>query len=371
MVASIFALVLVAFGLFCLALQRFYSCVPVKELKRLAARGDHLAEALYRPVAYGESMRLLLWLLFGVSTTLGFVLFANSLVGVPAFIMIGLSLAAVIAIQSLRLTVRSARLAVTAAPALTWLLNYVHRPFAILAQLVNSRRDQDAHSGLYEKEDFVALLRQQQDQLDNRIAKRDLALLERVVQFDDHRAADLAQPMSRLHLVNVDEHLGPILLADLHKSKQDSFLVYQGTADNVVGTLFLRDALAAKEGGKVGDVMRAQLCFVHEDFSLRQVLNAFVRTGQFMLVVVNPFEEALGVISLSHFMVQLIGSHDDADDFTAYDNRTSVAAFKPKPVAVKPEVPEVTEPVEAAETEEASEGSQAESSSPEATEMVE
>ena len=161
--------------------------------------------------------------------------------------------------------------------------------------------------------------------------------------------------MSRVKLVKPDDHIGPVLLGELHASNQNSFLVYDGTPDRIVGTLFLRDAVAAKEGGKVRQHMHTRLCFVHEDFSLRQVLQAFAKTGQFMVVVVNAFEEPVGVITLEHLLTQLIGEQAE-DDFDAFENRAAVAAFKP----LQPEL--ATEEV-VAEAQD--------SSSPEVTEVVE
>jgi len=328
MASTIVGILLLAIGLIALALQRFYSSVPAKELKRLAARGDHLAAALYRPVAYGTSMRLLLWLLFAVGLTGGFLLIALGLIAPLAFVVIGLTMSGVVFLQSLRLTVRSARLAVQTAPVLTWMLLHVHVPFDLMAKSVNRIRRHAAHSGLYEKEDIVALLQQQKEQVDNRIAAHDLDLLTRAVQFDDQQAADIVVPMSRVKLVSIDDHIGPVLLGELHDSGQNSFLVYEDTPDHVVGTLFLRDAIQAKEGGHVRDLMHPRLCFVHEDFSLRQVLQAFTQTGQFMVVVINAFEEPLGVITLSHLLTQLVGERQ-TDDFDHYEDRQAVAAYQP------------------------------------------
>src|SRR5579859_292749 len=374
MIESIIALALVGLGLFALALQRFYSCVPAKELKRLASRGDHLAATLYRPVAYGESLRLLLWTIFGLSLTGGFVLLGDSLVGWVAYVGIGLTLMGVVGIQSLRLTVRSARVAGVAAPTLNWVLDHLHAPFSWVARTINRYRSHTVHSGLYEKEDLLALIRQQREQVDNRIAGHELELLERVAQFGEQQAADIVQPMSRLKLENVNDHIGPVLLGELHNSGQTSFLVYQDSADNVVGTLYLRDAVAAKEGGRVADLMRAQLCFVHEDFSLHQVLNAFVRTGQYMLVVVNSFEEAVGVVTLQHFMAELVGEQP-GDDFTAYDSRSAVAEFKPskhtEEVAAAESEPELELEPSPEEPDIEANDTQPKVSSPEQTEVVE
>ena len=329
MIASVLGLLLIVLGLFALVLQRFYSSIPAKELKRLAAREDPLAKALYRPVAYGASMRLLLWTVFCVGLAGGFFLIITSFVPVAAFVVVAVSVAAVVLLQSLRLTVRSAHLAVKVAPALHWLLVYVHRPFNAAAQSVNRFRSQSTHSGLYEKQDLLDLFEQQRAQADNRIAEHDLDLVTRAVRFDDRQAADIVLPMSRSRAVKIDDPIGPILLGELHESGQASFLVYDGTPDKVVGTLFLRNAMDAREGGKVGDIMQHRVAYVHEDFSLRQVLGAFVHTGQFVVVVINSFEEPVGIITLQHLLFQLMGSFNEAD-FDAYEDRKTVAAYQPE-----------------------------------------
>lgn len=338
----ILGVLLVGVALTALALQRFYSSIPAKELKRLAARGDHLAAALYQPVAYGPSMRILLWGLFCLGLSGGFLLLIYNTSPLLAFALVAVSVAAVVLIQSLRLTVNSAHFAVRAAPSLRWLLSYLHAPFDLLARLSGRFRTHVAHSGLYEKDDLLDLLAQQKDQPDNRINPRELELLARAARFDDRQAADVVLPMSRVKLVSLEDHIGPVLLGELHNSGQNSFLVYDGTPDRVMGTLFLRDAVAAKEGGRVRELMHPRLCFVHEDFSLRQVLQAFAKTGQFMVVVVNAFEEPVGVITLSHLLTQLLGDQD-ADDFDAFENRSAVAAYKPKPAEPEEPVAELSE----------------------------
>src|SRR6185295_17847173 len=113
MIVSIFGSLLLLIALLALALQRFYSCVPAKELKRLASRGDQLAAALYRPVAYGASMRLFVWVVFGLSMSCGLLMILSGLQMWAAFGVVLVSLSAVVWLQSLRLTVHSARLAVT------------------------------------------------------------------------------------------------------------------------------------------------------------------------------------------------------------------------------------------------------------------
>ncbi len=335
MITLSIGIVLILIGLLALALQRFYSSIPAKELKRLAARGDHLAEALYQPVAYGSSMRLLLWTVFCVSLTGGFVLIASELVSWAAFGLVLVTVVLMVLLQSVRLTVRRAHFAVRLAPALNWVLGYIHRPFDAAAGLSSRFRSHAAHSGLFEKEDVLNLLVQQSEQPDNRISSHDLDILLNAVQFDERHAADIVLPMSRTKPVSSNDHIGPVLLGELHDSGQNSFLVYEETPDRVVGTLLLRDAVRAREGGRVGDLMHPQVCYVHEDFTLRQVLQAFTHTGHFLVVVINSFEEPVGVITLGHLLTQLVGESSDTG-FDAFEDRAAVAAYKP----TVPSVPE-------------------------------
>jgi len=333
---------LLLFGLLALALQRFYSCVPAKELKRLATRGDHLAAALYRPVAYGASMRLFLWIVFGVSTAAGLLLLIDTLNSWALFAVVVTVLAAVVWLQSVRLTVHSAKLAVTLAPALHKAMQYAHPPLHAAAKALGNLKQHEPHSGLYEKSDLVALIKQQKEQLDNRISVAELELVEHATRFDDFKAADVVLPWAQVKLVSKEDSIGPILLGELHSSGQRSFLVYDSKPDHIVGTLFLRDAVRAKAGGKVSDLTHANVCYVHEDFNLRQVLGAFKTTGQFMVVVVNAFEEAVGVITLQHLLAQLIG--EVQEDFDAFEDRAAVAAFQPAPqLAEEPIVDEQPE----------------------------
>lgn len=350
MIVSIFGTLLLLFGLLALALQRFYSCVPAKELKRLASKGDHLAQSLYRPVAYGASMRLLLWLVFGLSTAGGLLVLIGVLSSPLLFLAMAFVLATVVWLQSVRLTVHSAKLAVTVAPVLHKAMQYAHPPLHVLARLVGNWRNHEPHSGLYEKSDLVALIKQQKEQVDNRISLAELELVEHAARFDDFKAADVVLPWAQVKLVSKEDSIGPILLGELHNSGQRSFLVYDGKPEHIVGTLFLRDAVRARAGGKVVDLMHSNVCFVHEDFSLRQVLGAFKTTGQFMVVVVNPFEEAVGVITLQHLLAQLVG--DVADEFDAFEDRAAVAAYKPQlqpveePIVDEQPVQEVPSPDE-------------------------
>jgi CBS domain containing-hemolysin-like protein len=330
MINIIGGIALIVLGLLALTLQRLYSFIPAKELKRLARKGDHLAKALYRPVAYGASLRVFLWLIVGVFLSAGSLMLLDHMPIYFDFGFLGaLMIISLVWIPSTQLTVHKAQMASVIAPMLVKILFYTHRPLGAVADFVGRYRDLSSHSKLYEKQDLVALLAQQKEQIDNRIRAEEIELAERALVFTDKQAAELVRSRKDVMLVNADDTIGPVLLDQLHKSGQSSFLVYKDKKESIIGSLSLRDAIAAKKDGRVFDLIRNDITYASEDFTLRQVFTALRKTDQYVAVVVNKFEEFVGVITFEDLIRELLGE-PEREAVEHYDNRAEVAAYKPK-----------------------------------------
>lgn len=365
MTSIIIGSLLIVLALVMVALQRFYSSVPARELKRLTRRGDHLAAALYRPVAFGASMRALVWATVTITLAIGFLLIIPQIHPVLGFVVLVTVLAlAFVWLPSLRLTISMARFAAKLSPLLTAVVSFLYPLLNRITTLVNNSRDFYHHSKLYEKDDLTDLLKRQKEQADNRISLQELELAERALHFSDRHAADIVQPRKSTFLVNADDSIGPIVLDQLHQSGQSSFLVYKDEPENIIGVLRMRDAIDAKHGGQVMDLMRNDVCFVHEDFSLRQVLTAFQQTGQHTLVVINTFEEFVGVITFRQLLQELVG--EAATDDENYENRSLIANFKARRQAREQEAAQAA----AAEQDSPEPTEETEQTSPEATGVV-
>src|SRR3989344_9681092 len=74
----IFILLLAFLTLTGISLYKTYHHIALKELKRRAGNGDDLAKLLYRTVGYGPSLRVLLWIIIGLSASGFFVLLDRS-----------------------------------------------------------------------------------------------------------------------------------------------------------------------------------------------------------------------------------------------------------------------------------------------------
>lgn len=360
MIGIISGTLLIAIAILALVLQRLYSSVPARELKRLAARGDHLAKALYRPVAYGASLRVFLWFVAGVSLSAGLLLVLPHLNAIFGFLLLTVVMAITFVwVPSMQLTVHAAQFAAFLAPGVVKVLYYAHAPFDIAANFAGRYRELPRHTRLYEKQDVLELLERQEAQVDNRLLKEELELARQALSFDEKQADQVVQQRDTANLVDADETIGPVLLDKLHKSGQSSFLVYKDEKDNIIGSLAMRDAVAAKQGGRVFDLVHSDLTFINEDFTLRQVLSAFQKTGHNVGVVINKFEEFIGVVTLDDIIKELVGEPSE-QAVGNYEDKVAVANYEPKK-----DQPQTTDEEPNLETIEE------EPTSPEATEVVE
>jgi CBS domain containing-hemolysin-like protein len=318
-------LALLALGF--ISLQRGYQSVPPKELKKRAREGDEIAMGLYRAVGYGHSLRSVLWFLVLASCSLFFVSVATSS---PLWVAL-LASAIILWLGFVWLPVRrtnmfSIRLARIMAPAFAWLLNYLHPLLDRIISFIHRHTPVTVHTGLYDKADLIDLLERQQVQVDNRITKEELDIAYSALTASEKQVRDVMIPRRIVSMINVEEPVGPILMTEVHDSGHSRYPVYDGKKDNIVGTIYLRDLMRAKEGGRVRDIMRpGDVCYIHEEQSLVEALQAILKTRRHLFIVVNSFEEYVGVITIEDVLENIIG-RPIVDEFDQYEDLRAVAA---------------------------------------------
>ncbi len=308
------------------ALYRAFVHTSAKELKRRARQGDEIAILLYRSVSYGLSAKFILGGLGLLSLYGAFVLLVDALgawLALPLLVVLG-TIGALF-IDSKGGTAKTATwLAVHISPVLAWVIERFHPVLDWLARAIRRLFPVHLHSGLYEKEDLVVLLEQQKRQPDNRIPHGEIDLLTHALRFGEQTVADTLVPKRVVKAVSVDEAIGPVLMDELHASGHSRFPVYETKKDNLVGVLYLHDLVSTKRTGTVHSVMRTKLTYVHEDFTLYQTLQAFIKTKQHLFIVVNSFEEYVGIITIEDVLERVIGELI-VDEFDQYDDLRAVA----------------------------------------------
>ena len=132
-------------------------------------------------------------------------------------------------------------------------------------------------------------------------------------------------PRRMAKLVAQDDTLGPQLLSELHESGHSRFpVVREELKYNFVGTLYIRDLALEKSSKKVKEVMTKDVQYVHEEKSLDFALRTFLKTRHHLLVVVNSFEEFVGLLSIEDVLEEIIGK-EIIDEFDKHDDLRAVA----------------------------------------------
>ena len=307
-----------------MVLKKTYYAIPIRELKRRAQQKNEDAKKLYRAAAYENSLKSLLWLFTGLMSALSLILFARQLPIWLSVLIVGPILWIVFSlIPATRTTLVGTKLAGFLSPFLSWLLNYLHPILDRAASLVESKYITPKHTGLYEREDVLELIQMQQNQNDNRIQDEELDILNRTLNFNTYKVRDILTPRTHVKAILEDDTVGPVLIDELHKSAQDFVLVRESKKGPFVGTLEY-DSLDLSSSGKVKDLMEPTVYYLHENDSLSEALHAFFVTNHPIFIVVNSFEEYIGIVTIENIIQKLIG-HIPGEDFDQYSDLKAVS----------------------------------------------
>ena len=330
MIQFIFIVLLATLTLASVSLQKTYAKIPPKELKRRARAGNELAKALFSAVSYGASLQLLLWLIIGLSAGALFVVLAMSL---PSWLaLFGCSALLWVAfawLPNTRVTHLSEQIAQKVSPAIAWVLSRLYPILNRMGNFIKAHSRISVHSGIYQKEDVMELLDKQLSQPDNRMTAYEVGIVKSALTFSDSIIREVMTPKRVVKTVKQDESIGPILMTELHKSGFSRFPVYDEKSEHIVGTLYMHDLVNAKEGGSVKDHMKRAVYYVNEEKKLDHALQAFLRTKHHLFIVVNSFEEIVGIITIEDVVEQVLGKQI-VDEFDRYDNLRAVAALEAK-----------------------------------------
>ena len=312
------------------SLLKTYQHVPVKELKRRAQHNDELAKALYSAVEYGISLPILLWIIVGIATALFFLVLTSTLpswvavFGCAAILWVGFAW-----LPNARVTSWSQLLAKKVAPALAWVLSFIYPLFNAVGEWVKKHSKITVHSGLYQKEDLIELLDKQLGQPDNRMTAYEVGIIKSALSFSEKLIRDIMTPARVVKTVSMNDSIGPILLDELHASGFSRFPVTGQAPNDIVGTLYLHDLVEAKHGGSVATHMKKAVFYVNEEKQLDHALQAFLKTKHHLFIVVNGFEEIVGILTIEDVLEEIIGK-EVVDEFDQYEDLRAVAALQAK-----------------------------------------
>ncbi|MGH7195596.1 MAG: CBS domain-containing protein [Candidatus Saccharimonadales bacterium] len=326
MLSFVFGLILAAVMYVFIALDKTYNHVTAKELKRRARDGDDLASLLFKAVAHGQNLQLVLLAGIVLSAAAAALFFATAGPSILGFILVVLLIGlGFLWLPSRRLTPLASRLTIWSTPPLAKFLYYCHRPLHFINTRLLKPSGKTRHTRIYTPEDLIEFLDRQKSQGNSRIMHDDLAAAELALKFNDKKVSHIKLPPAQLKTLNFSEKLTPRVIDELHLSGQTEYLVYDGKKSNIVGLVSLADLVAnVARDRKISELMHADLAYIHEDFALGQALQAFYKTKQTAFVVINSSEKYCGLITLQSIVAELAGPLAKSS-FENYEDKSAVA----------------------------------------------
>lgn len=309
-------------------LYRVYHLLPLRELKR-RARGYHDAKAMaiYKVASNGRTLDTLLYI-FGLATASYILIVATDYKWWAGVLSVLLIAWLIFMAPRPRYGGFIWRFCAATSAYVFKFLSWVRPVVDLLARWLPAPHD-GVHRA-YELEDLLELLDDQAKLPDNRIPERDLAIAASALSFSDKPVSKVMLPRKKMHFISESDVVGPMLIDELHKFGRLSYPVVKGSAKagspEITGVLFLNDIVEVgqENKGSVKDRMKKGIYYINEACDLNQALDAVLKKQHHQLLVINKFEELVGVITFEDLLRELVGERL-SEEFEAYENIHSVA----------------------------------------------
>lgn len=304
---------------------RSFEYLTLAELKRQARSGNKDAKSVYAVRGpYGAHIFILLWMLIGVLSS-AMILLLESIFW--SWVVILVSLPFTILIHAVlpwsKYPAPSLGMAAFASKAVRPVLSFVAPLLNIIERATGRWIGRTEIRRINSKEELLDVLEHTRIESDP-FSKDELLIAVHALTFGDKKITEVMTPYGVVKKVRRDDVLSPVFLGELHDSGYSRFPVIEPEQGAVVGMLYSKDLVELHSHKTVGAVMRPEVYFVNEFTALDNVLNAFLRTKHHLFLVVNEFEEIVGIVTIEDVIEQIIG-RKIIDEFDRYDDLRAVA----------------------------------------------
>lgn len=145
-------------------------------------------------------------------------------------------------------------------------------------------------------------------------------LLSSVLEFADRVTKEIMIPRTRV--VAIDKNAAPeALLRDLTENPYSRMPVYEGSIDNVVGVLLVRDFVKELHHGALRTAALERYLkpafFVPEAMKISRLLKEMQRRKTHLAIVVDEFGGTSGLVTLEDVLEEIVGEIQDEGDAEA------------------------------------------------------
>jgi len=142
------------------------------------------------------------------------------------------------------------------------------------------------------------------------IPKRHRKMLLSILDLEQSTVEDIMIPRNEVDGINLDDPLDEII-QQLQNAHYTRFPIYEGSIDNIIGTIHVRHAMHALIDGTLTKDVILNICrkpyFIPQRAPLNQQLLNFQRTKNRSGLVVDEYGDFLGLVTLEDLLEEIVG----------------------------------------------------------------
>ena len=148
-------------------------------------------------------------------------------------------------------------------------------------------------------------------------------MIEGVIELDDLTVSEIMTPRSKVDALEVNQPWSE-LIHQMSRANRSRFPVYEGTLDQIVGTLVVRDLLKFFINGKLPNqplrhLTRPALVVPKARLS-DEMLNEFLKLRQHLAVVVDECYSMVGIVTIEDILEEIVGEIVDESEMNLEQN---------------------------------------------------
>lgn len=300
---------------------RGFSSESTLELKRRARSGDIDSARLYRLQGLYQQQPLLLCTVFLVLALSGVAhLSSQNYSDFVALLIIVTSYFMTIVIGfSIKQTMH---IASASSVPIDWILRILSPilkyPTKLFSKFVHFRSEKSFSS----KTELLSLI--EMSAPESLLSIQERRAVRGALTYADKKITDHLIPNGVVKSIKDSEVLSPVVVGELHDSGYSRFPVFSNP-NSVVGILYLKDAANVRTNQLAKEVMRPEVYYLNEEQTLQDALKAFLKTKHHLFMVVNAYEDVVGIITIEDVLEQIIGEKI-IDEFDQYEDMKIMAS---------------------------------------------
>jgi len=147
------------------------------------------------------------------------------------------------------------------------------------------------------------------------VRKRDRIMLESILDLHEVKVSEIMTHRKNIEGININENIEMVIDLSL-KSRFTRLPLWKENADNIIGTLHIKDLLRAKNINnsiQINEIMQKPQ-FISENTSLSEQLNNFKKETIQMAFVIDEYGDLQGLITLEDILEEIVGEIFDEFD---------------------------------------------------------